>query len=292
MVQRLLGKLKFWKGGETNLSLGVFVTTSHVYVFRNAQGTQTEESQAFAIDNANWVKVFAAIRDHFGPAKLQLMLASNFYQLVVADKPNVEESELNQALLWSVKDLVSEAVTNIQLDYFEATSVPGKLNVAVASKSFLGELAQACDENNMQIAGISIEELALSNINVNDHMARLIMMHLPEQELLLTVVKDGELLMQRRVRGFSKLHLAQKMELSESVADNLSLEIQRSMDYFESQLRQAPVASIEVVMDGEGQQLAQLLAANFNQKVTEVTHTGVAALMAKFAHIEFTRGQD
>jgi MSHA biogenesis protein MshI len=291
MVQGLLNKLTFWKNGETDLSLGVFVTTSHVYVFRNAEGTLTEDSQVFAIDNANWVKVFAAVLAHFGPAKLQLILASNFYQLVVADKPNIEESELTQALLWSVKDMVSEPVTNIHLDYFEAMTVPGKVNVAVVSKAFLGELAQACDENSMQIAGISIEELALSNFNVKDHMARLIMMHLPGQELLLTVVKEGELLMQRRVRGFAKLHLAQKMELSASVADNLSLEIQRSMDYFESQLRQAPVASIEVVMDGEGQQLAQLLAANFNQKVTELTHAGVAALMAKFAHIELTRGQ-
>jgi MSHA biogenesis protein MshI len=33
------------------------------------------------------------------------------------------------------------------------------------------------------------------------------------------------------------------------VIDNLSLEIQRSMDYFESQLRQAPVKKVYVYLD-------------------------------------------
>ena len=33
------------------------------------------------------------------------------------------------------------------------------------------------------------------------------------------------------------------------MVDNLSLEIQRSMDYFESQLRQAPIKSIYLIID-------------------------------------------
>jgi MSHA biogenesis protein MshI len=33
------------------------------------------------------------------------------------------------------------------------------------------------------------------------------------------------------------------------VVDNLSLEIQRSMDYFESQLRQAPVKKVYISLD-------------------------------------------
>lgn len=288
MVQGFLNKLAFWKTSATSISLGIFVTNKQLYVVSGAQG---EDSQTIAVDKGNWPKAFAAVRAHFGPAKVQLILANNFYQLVVADKPHVEEAEVTRALLWTVKDMVSEPVTNIQLDYFEAKSLAGKLNVVVASKSLLTELAQACDENHLDISGVSIEELALSNLFIDDNMARLIVTHLPDQELLLIVVKQGELLMQRRVRGFTQLHLAQAMELSASLADSLSLEIQRSMDYFESQLRQPPVAAIEVVMDGESQALAQLLAANFNQKVTQLQHTGVAAQMAKLAHIEFTRGQ-
>jgi MSHA biogenesis protein MshI len=97
--------------------------------------------------------------------------------------------------------------------------------------------------------------------------------------------------MQRRVRGFNPLNKATFQELQNSIADNLSLEIQRSMDYFESQLRQAPVSSITIVTDGDSPALANLVAANFNQTVHAVNHDGVSGLFAQLALQEIARGE-
>jgi MSHA biogenesis protein MshI len=291
MVEGFLKKLSFWKTNKTDLTLGVFITQSSLCVYQAEQGKNLEKIQTVPCTDGDWHKAFSLIYSQFGAAQLEIVLANQFYQLVTADKPNVADDELTQALLWSVKDMVSEPVTNIHLDYFESKAVIGKVNVVVAPKNLLSQLAKACDDNAMTIKGISIEELAFSNLPLNDALAHLVVNHLPDKELLLTVLKDGELLMQRRVRGFTKLHLAQSEEIKMGIADNLSLEIQRSMDYFESQLRQAPVAAIELLMDGESQVLAQLLSANFNQKVTAVAHASMDIQLAKFALAEQLRRQ-
>ncbi|MBB1269636.1 biogenesis protein MshI [Shewanella sp. SR44-3] len=289
MVEGFLKKLSFWKTSNTDLTLGVFIAQSSLSVYQAEQEQRPEKSLTIPCVDGDWSKAFAAITAQFGTAQLEIVLANHYYQLVTADKPNVADDELSQALLWSVKDMVSEPVTNIHLDYFESSAVGGKLNVVVAQKNVLSQLAIACDDNGLIISGISIEELAFSNLSVNDSLAHLVVNHLPDKELLLTVIKQGELMMQRRVRGFAKLHLAKSDELTMGIADNLSLEIQRSMDYFESQLRQAPVAAIELLMDGESQVLAQLLAANFNQKITAVAHASMDTQLAKFALAEQAR---
>jgi MSHA biogenesis protein MshI len=75
------------------------------------------------------------------------------------------------------------------------------------------------------------------------------------------------------------------------VADNLSLEIQRSMDFFESQLRQPPVASIDLLVQGETDALAKAVAVNFNQPVKVVDCDQVGAKMAELAFSEWQRGR-
>jgi MSHA biogenesis protein MshI len=53
----------------------------------------------------------------------------------------------------------------------------------------------------------------------------------------------------RRLRGYENLANFSQEELELGVVDNLSLEIQRSMDYFESQLRQAPVKKVYISLN-------------------------------------------
>lgn len=61
------------------------------------------------------------------------------------------------------------------------------------------------------------------------------------------------------------------------MADDLSLELQRSMDYFESQLHQAPVSSIELLINGQAEKLAELISVNFNQEVNAIIAESVEA---------------
>ena len=65
----------------------------------------------------------------------------------------------------------------------------------------------------------------------------------------MSIVKDGQLYFSRRLRGYENIKSFSPDELKMGSIDNLTLEVQRSMDYFESQLRQAPIKKIVVSID-------------------------------------------
>lgn len=290
MGSRLISRLAFWQNKAASIALGVYICADKLWVFAPATKNLAEQWVSFELQNQQWQPAFEALAHAFPNAQLQIVLVSSYYQLLVTDKPNVAAEELPQALLWSIKDMVSVPVPQIHLDYFESPLSNNKINVVVVEKHKLINMVKAIDEQGLTVAGISIEELAMTNLFIDDEQARLIVSHQTGHELLLTVVKQGQLYMQRRVRGFMQLDKAEVDELNYGLADNISLEIQRSMDYFESQLRQAPVASIELLIDGAVEALAKLISANFNQAVNVIDKSSVGAKMASLAFSERSRG--
>ncbi|MCE9787953.1 MSHA biogenesis protein MshI [Shewanella chilikensis] len=276
---------------QSGSNTGVFLAANHAWVFRPENDDQRALCHSYPLHKDDWNSLFAAVYADFGPSKLQLALGFGRYQLLSADRPKVEADEMAQALVWAVKDMVSTPPTDIHLDYFESPiKSSDKLNVVVCSHSRLSALAQEIDKAGMQLVGISIEELLPTNLFNQDPLARLVISQVPGQELLLTVVREGELYMQRRIRGFAELHQTDAESLGFGVADTLSLEIQRSMDFFESQLRQAPVASIEIMVQGQTYALAQLVSRNFNQQVRPVDGMDVGMRMAELSYQELERG--
>ncbi|MGS0693709.1 MSHA biogenesis protein MshI [Shewanella sp. 0m-4] len=291
MEESLLDKIQFWRKPAPTLALGVYVCADKISVFQASTAQTDAKAMTFSFSHHDWQQAFSQLVSEFGVAKIQIVLAADFYQLFLVDKPNVPVEELNAALLWSVKDLAAQPVTDIHLDYFESSKqTTNKVNVVVTEKSLLSSLLLAAKNAGLLICGVSIEEMAMSNL-FDDNQARLVLSHREGQELLLTVVRAGEVFMQRRVRGFLQIDKISAEDLAYGVADNLSLEIQRSMDYFESQLREAPVSSIELVMDGQCEHLASLISSNFNQSVTPHKGASVDATFAELALAETMRGQ-
>ncbi|BAJ00253.1 hypothetical protein [Shewanella violacea] len=306
MEKSLLTRLAFWQNSNSKLELGIYVCPDKLVVYQanNSDGISSTETEShvgerletesitheFAFNGSNWSSVFASIAKQFKSAQLHITLCSSFYQLLIVDKPNVEPNEMSQALLWSVKDMVTQAVTDLHIDYFDSP-LPNstKLSVVVTERARLSAMVLAAQEHHLQVLGISIEEMAVTGLFEQDNQARLILCHTPGQELLLTVVKQGQLYMQRRVRGFNKLDTVSVDDLAMGMVDSLSLELQRSMDYFESQLRQAPVVSIELLINGQVDKLAELVSANFDQKVNAMAIDTVEAKIALLTCGEFYR---
>ncbi|QYK05716.1 MSHA biogenesis protein MshI [Shewanella sp. FJAT-52072] len=281
-----MGRSSFWQKKTERRDLGLYLANNSCWVFP-AAGAETEAAE-IPLDGDNWQGLMAAIVSRFGPARLALVLGAGRYQLLLTDKPAVPESELADAVRWSIKDMVSEPVSSLKLDYFEPPHThSNKVTVVTVSRSALEQLVLAADDKDCEIVGIGIEELVTARLFAAEPQARMVVSHVPGNELLLTVIKDGELWMQRRVRGFSELDEIAESDLAYGAADNLSLELQRSMDYFESQLRQPPVASIELLTQGATQALARLVGANFNQRVTALNAEPVGQTFARLACEEF-----
>lgn len=184
-------------------------------------------------------------------SRLHLVLAPDYYQLVQLDKPELSEAEMLQALPWQVKDLVSISPEDIIADYIDLpvhSAQQPKINVVVASLSWLKQLVQQITQAGQQLLTIQPEEwLAVRLVTPAAH-ATMLVIHQPEQEVLIQIVRNGVLYFSRRTRGFGRLHLYSESELRSGELDRLQLELQRSMDYFESQLKQAPVRDIRVLM--------------------------------------------
>lgn len=182
---------------------------------------------------------------------LQLILAPEFYQVVQLDKPALSDQEMLQALPWQIKDLVNIAPEDIIADYID---LPGsgngaaKINAVAASAAGLQQVLKPIHEAGLNLTGIMPEEWLAGRLVAVGAQATMLVIHQPEQEVLIQIVRNGELYFSRRTRGFTRLHLAGAGELADGTLDRLQLELQRSMDYVESQLKQPPVRDIFLLM--------------------------------------------
>ncbi|KXI30099.1 MSHA biogenesis protein MshI [Paraglaciecola hydrolytica] len=183
--------------------------------------------------------------------RCQVTLAISKYQLLQLDKPAVPETEINQALQWTVKEqLFSDG--DLAVDYFDLPAAPAnakKLNVVAIGKNEVEALRDGILDAGLNLVNISIEELTTSNILPPSDDAAIILHQNPGDQISLNIVKKGLLYFSRRLRSYENLANFSVQEFQMGIADNLALEIQRSMDYFESQLRQAPVKQVYISLD-------------------------------------------
>ncbi len=200
-----------------------------------------------------------------------LVLSNAHSQIVQVDKPKVPDAEMNAALKWQIKDLVSIAPDNMALDYFDGPTLAGgheKINVVCVAKNDLIELITILAEDELNLASITTEEFAFASLLPIQEDAVLLVCQQPNEEVNLLIVKNGQLFFSRRLRGFAQIANKSEDELSMGIIDSLSLEIQRSTDYFERQLKQAPIKAIEILIPVKTEAfLARKLAENTNVEV-------------------------
>lgn len=192
-----------------------------------------------ALDNA--IKEF-----QLDECACQVVLAGSQYQVMQVDKPQVPDEEMSAALKWSVKDIVQNS-DELAMDYFDIPAQnmgTSKINLVTSKIEQLQEAIEATKKLTLQ--GVTIEELALCSLLPPSNSAALLITQQPGEDLRVMVVKDGALFFTRTVAGFAQMVQMQTDLANSGIADSLSLELQRSMDYFEAQLRQAPITQILV----------------------------------------------
>jgi len=183
--------------------------------------------------------------------KCNVALSTSKYQHLQLDKPAVEDAEINQALQWTVKEQLSSD-EEFTIDYFDppadAANVK-KLNVVAINSKDIIEIRDGVLKAGLTLNIIGVEELAICNLLTHSDDAIITLKQEEGGQLGLNIIKRNQLFFSRRLRGYENLTSFSPEELKIGVVDNLSLEIQRSMDYFESQLRQASVKKVYIALD-------------------------------------------
>ncbi|KXS49401.1 MAG: hypothetical protein AWU57_5130, partial [Marinobacter sp. T13-3] len=121
------------------------------------------------------------------------------------------------------------------------------VNLVAARKSLVQELVALVNNADLKLQQIDIAELALRNFaaGLDAGNVGVAVVHLRDRYGQMVVCRGETLYLSRRLElSYDDLLDASKQE---EAVQALALEMQRSMDYFESQLGQAPPAIIRLV---------------------------------------------
>lgn len=234
-------------------------------------------------NSAKYSQAFPPLKDKYElTGQCHLVLAASMYQIVQVEKPKVPDEEVNSALKWQIKDLVNFAPENMIVDYFDAPTIMGsseKINVVCASLTELKSIVEQLSDDDFSIKSITTEEFAFASLVPIVDDASLLVCQQPGEEIVLIIVKEGKIYFHRRLRGFTQIAMRSEEELSMSVIDSLSLELQRSTDYFERQLKQAPIKNIKIILPMDTESfVARKLAENTNIPVNLLELPQVSSL--------------
>lgn len=293
-IKQLFTKLTAKK--QSDIGVGFMLTNQAVFMAAFKRGEKTPfafAKQEVSPDTNHLSAIHQICADtQIDAANINAIIPSNQYHLLAVDKPEVEQEDMASALRYSAKDDIPGELEQVVIDYFDIPALPfgqSKVNLVAAKRNFIAGLVEQLTSDKLAINQILIEELSYKTLFEDSEEAVLLITHQAGEELLLQIVKQGQVYFNRRIRGYNKINEFAELEIAHGVADNLSLEIQRSLDYFESQLRQAPVKRIYfAVQNANEDTLLEKVGANFPLPVLPLKNwlaEGLTAEMSDYGYI-------
>ncbi|MEW5791779.1 MAG: pilus assembly protein PilM [Pseudomonadota bacterium] len=211
------------------------------------------------------------------------------YTLLLTEAPQVPEAEIQAALRWKIADLIDFPVNEAVLDHFELQPLqPGEtrqLYVVVSRERVIQERVDLLRGVGLEPAYIDIAEKAQRNLaaRLPEDEFGVGVIEISDTEALLTVTRRGDLLFSRTLplgvetlvehislsggyspdmaRSFVASHGLANAEhdpdqhsLAEQAlrqgVERLALELQRSLDYYDSRFRRGPIRALYFLFDG------------------------------------------
>ncbi|MEK1906196.1 MAG: MSHA biogenesis protein MshI [Pseudomonas sp.] len=166
---------------------------------------------------------------------VNLVLHPATYQMLLLDSPDVPAEELRDALRWRVKDLIAEPIDQVVVDAFTLPEDAYRGRSRMAYCAVLGKARMQGWLDMLTHAGlkpqsIDVTEMAFRNLGLQTGAEgmNIAVLRLRSSEGLICVQNGADLYMARRIE--------QGLEQAGDDFATVTLEIQRSLDYFESQL--------------------------------------------------------
>lgn len=179
------------------------------------------------------------------------------YNLLLVEAPDVPPEELRAAIRWRIKDLIDFHIDDAVVDVFEVpnqkTAGRNRMMYAVVARTdIVKHRIEQLDKAGLNLNVIDIPELALRNIAalLPEDVGGVALVYIGEEAGLITITRQSTLYFSRRIEiGLRELPddlLASDKELIHSWLDNIIVEIQRSLDYYESHFSQPQVSAIVI----------------------------------------------
>ena len=195
------------------------------------------------------------------------------YSLLLTEAPDVPREELRSAIRWRIKDLVDFHLDDATIDVFDVHSPRARakqraMYAVVAKNSAIRWRADLCEAAGVNLDVIDIPEMAQRNIAavLPEDARGVAMLSFAPGHGLLTVTRQGELYLSRRLDiGTGQLQGPGGADFFEQVV----LEVQRSIDYYDSHFEQTPVGHLVLApAAGAVPRLVEYLGENLGMTVT------------------------
>ena len=194
-------------------------------------------------------KVVGELR--LGETPCTLTLAPGDYQTFQIEKPPVEDEELVAAARWRVRDLIDYPLDEAVIDVFEVPMQtqrgrPPSVMVVSAHKGLLRTRLDVLEDVGLVPERIDIAELAVRNLlaRVGEDTESIATLYLGRHRGLIAITRGEHLYVARGVDyGYEDIRRELSPASDGSLAlagradefyDRVALEVQRTMDYFES----------------------------------------------------------
>lgn len=224
---------------------------------------------------------------NLGRCKCITLLAPSEYQMLMVEAPAVPANELKTAVRWKIKDSLNYHVEDATIDVLPVPA--GKsgseraksIYVIAASNAIIKKHVALFGQTKIELDVIDIPELAQRNIAALFEQGdqALAVLAFDDNGGLMTFTAGGELYLSRLI----EISVGQLQDANESLRkqfrERVEFELQRSLDYFDSQFSHMTVNRVLVcVPDNTG--LVEFLAAAVDVKVEKLDLSQVMDISA------------
>lgn len=222
-----------------------------------------------------------------GDASCYVTLASDQYQILLVEPPEVPEEELRGAIRWRLKDLISIPLEQAAIDVFAlpddgTRSKKRMVYVVAAHEQKIRSVIALIKDGGLSLQAIDVGELAMRNVantllNENNSERGIAVARIRRGGGSVYIYRQGNMYL---ARSFALDYQAGLLD--DLPEETLALELQRSVDYYERQMGQSPPTVIYVC--GENvleDKLGAVLKASLGIPIQLLDPTAVVGLSAE-----------
>ena len=273
------------KGTSKQAALGVEISPGGlgIAVIHKTGATQNATVTGFTFKpcgQGEWGQALTEYvkENHIRDAETHVVFHPEFYELMLIDAPEVPDEEMNDAVKWRVKDFISGSIDDYVVEGFRLPSdaYRGRMNmiyVAFMKKEAVKSIIELCESLDLTLMDIGISELARAALTQGQESLAdlgIAFLHLDEKKGQIDLFENGYLYLSRGIdMGYAMLTKGEASDggLSldnSSQLDSLALDIQRSLDYYESQLGKSGISKLfllssEMIPEETCKSLSQML---------------------------------
>jgi MSHA biogenesis protein MshI len=210
---------------------------------------KSEDKQLHAITNQFQLDKVACVS----------MMDLGTYNLIMIEAPDVQPDELRAAIRWKIKDLIDFHIDDSVVDVFEVPDTKSAIGrnkmmyAVVARSSAVKARIDLLLNSGLNLTVIDIPELALRNVAslLPEDLGGVALIYIGPDRGLIVITRQSTLYLSRRFdNGYSVLpDTAMHSHDSDVVhawLDGIIVEVQRSLDYYESHFAKPQVTSIVI----------------------------------------------